>query len=127
VKSLFTPNTRFIEVIEEGFAGGNVIPATFQGTDADLAKVRENVNKSTEVGRSVATRLHRRAGERGPARDRSADRTAAQLLRGRRKLEELRAKYQGERHTVHIIGFAKAIGDIRDGARGVITSSAWRS
>jgi len=28
VKSLFTPNTRFIEVIEEGFAGGNVIPAT---------------------------------------------------------------------------------------------------
>ena len=25
VKSLFTPNTRFIEVIEEGFAGGNVI------------------------------------------------------------------------------------------------------
>ena len=55
VKSLFTPNTRFIEVIEEGFAGGNVIPATFQGTDADLAKVRENVNKSTEVGRSVAS------------------------------------------------------------------------
>src|SRR5688572_7758618 len=55
VKSLFTPNTRFIEVIEEGFAGGNVIPATFQGTDADLAKVRENVNKSSEVGRSVAT------------------------------------------------------------------------
>jgi predicted RND superfamily exporter protein len=50
VKSLFTPNTRFIEVIEEGFAGGNVIPATFQGTDADLAKVRENVNKSTRSG-----------------------------------------------------------------------------
>src|SRR6202158_5552042 len=55
VKSLFTPNTRFIEVIEEGFAGGNVIPATFQGTDEDLKTVRANVNKSTEVGRSVAT------------------------------------------------------------------------
>src|SRR3982751_25987 len=55
VKSLFTPNTRFLEVIEEGFAGGNVIPATFQGTDADLAKVRENVGKSSEVGRTVAT------------------------------------------------------------------------
>ena len=37
------------------------------------------------------------------------------------KLEALRAKYQGDRHTIHIIGFAKAIGDIRDGARGVIT------
>ena len=42
-------------MIEEGFAGGNVIPATFQGTDADLAKVRDNVQKSTEVGRTVAT------------------------------------------------------------------------
>jgi hypothetical protein len=99
VKSLFTPNTRFIEVIEEGFAGGNVIPATFQGTDADLAKVRENVNKSTEVGRSVAT-------------DFSGALVSAGLLEidpqtGKRlnyfevagKLDELRAKYQGERHT----------------------------
>jgi predicted RND superfamily exporter protein len=121
VKSLFTPNTRFIEVIEEGFSGGNVIPATFQGTDADLAKVRENVNKSTEVGRTVAT-------------DFSGALVAAGLLEidpqtGARlnyfdlaaKLELLRAKYQSDRHTVHIIGFAKAIGDIRDGARGVIT------
>jgi predicted RND superfamily exporter protein len=121
VKSLFTPNTRFIEVIEEGFAGGNVIPATFQGTDADLAQVRANVNKSAEVGRTVAT-------------DFSGALVAAGLLEidpqtGQKlnyfevaaKLETLRAKYQGDRHTVHIIGFAKAIGDIRDGARGVIT------
>ena len=121
VKSLFTPNTRFIEVIEEGFSGGNVIPATFQGTDADLAQVRANVNKSAEVGRTVAT-------------DFSGALVAAGLLEidpqtGQKlnyfevaaALEALRAKYQGERHTVHIIGFAKAVGDIRDGARGVIT------
>ncbi|MGZ5101521.1 MAG: efflux RND transporter permease subunit, partial [Usitatibacter sp.] len=121
VKSLFTPNTRFIEVIEEGFAGGNVIPATFQGTDADLALVRTNVNKSSEVGRTVAT-------------DFSGALVSAGLLEidpqtGQRlnyfefagKLEELRAKYASDRQTVHIIGFAKAIGDIRDGARSVIT------
>jgi len=120
VKSLFTPNTRFIEVVEEGFAGGNVIPATFQGTDADLATVRANVNKSTEVGRTVAT-------------DFSGALVSAGLLEidpqtGKRldyfdfaaKLEELRAKYAANGQTVHIIGFAKAVGDIRDGARGVI-------
>jgi len=120
VKSLFTPNTRFIEVIEEGFAGGNVIPATFQGSEADLATVRANVNKSTEVGRTVAT-------------DFSGALVAAGLLEidpqtGRRlnyfevagKLEALRAKYESDRHSVHIIGFAKAVGDIRDGARGVV-------
>ena len=55
VRSLFTPNTRFIEVVEEGFAGGNVIPATFQGSDVDLATVRSNVQKSNEIGRTVAT------------------------------------------------------------------------
>jgi len=120
VKSLFTPNTRFIEVIEEGFAGGNVIPATFQGTDEDLKTVRANVNKSNEVGRTVAT-------------DFSGALVSAGLLEidpqtGQRlnyfefaaRLEELRAKYSSDRHSVHIIGFAKAIGDIRDGARGVI-------
>jgi predicted RND superfamily exporter protein len=120
VKSLFTPNTRFIEVIEEGFSGGNVIPATFQGSDEDLKKVRENVNKSSEVGRTVAT-------------DFSGALVSAGLLEidpqtGKRldyfdfaaELEKLRAKYASERQSVHIIGFAKAIGDIRDGAQGVV-------
>jgi uncharacterized protein len=120
VKSLFTPNTRFIEVIEEGFSGGNVIPATFSGTDEDLRTVRTNVNKSTEVGRSVAI-------------DFSGALVSAGLLEidpqtGKRldyfdfaaRLEALRAKYTGGGQTVHIIGFAKAVGDIRDGARGVV-------
>jgi len=121
VKSLFTPNTRFIEVIEEGFAGGNVIPATFQGTDADLAKVRENVNKSSEVGRTVATDF---SGALVSAGLMEIDPQTGQRLNYfdvAGKLEALRGKYQGDRHGVHIIGFAKAIGDIRDGARGVVT------
>jgi uncharacterized protein len=120
VKSLFTPNTRFIEVIEEGFSGGNVIPATFQGSDADLAKVRENVNKSTEVGRSVATDF---TGALVSAGLLEIDPQTGQRLNYFQvagKLEELRGKYSSDRHSVHIIGFAKAIGDIRDGARGVV-------
>jgi predicted RND superfamily exporter protein len=120
VKSLFTPNTRFIEVIEEGFAGGNVIPATFQGTDEDLKKVRENINKSTEVGRSVATDF---SGALVSAGLLEIDPQTGQRLNYFQvagKLEELRAKYTSDRHSVHIIGFAKAIGDIRDGARGVL-------
>jgi predicted RND superfamily exporter protein len=120
VKSLFTPNTRFIEVIEEGFSGGNVIPATFQGTDEDLKKVRENVNKSTEVGRTVAVDF---SGALVSAGLLEIDPQTGQKLNYfevANKLEGLRAKYQSERHSVHIIGFAKAVGDIRDGARGVV-------
>jgi uncharacterized protein len=123
VKSLFTPNTRFIEVVEEGFSGGNVVHATFQGTNEDLETVRSNVQKSSEVGRTVAT-------------DFSGALVAAGLLeyipKGEGKLEklnyfelsakldEIRAKYEGPKHSVHVIGFAKAVGDIAAGARGVI-------
>jgi hypothetical protein len=124
VRSLFTPNTRFIEVVEEGFAGGNVVHATFQGTPEDLAQVKANVQKSNEIGRTVAN-------------DFSGALVAAGLLEfipregGKleklnyfefsKKLEELRAKYESAEHSVHIIGFAKAVGDITAGARGVIT------
>ena len=41
VQSLYTPNVRFIEVIEDGFSGGNVIPADFAPTPEGFAKVRE--------------------------------------------------------------------------------------
>jgi predicted RND superfamily exporter protein len=54
VSSLFTPDVRFIEVVEGGFSGGNVIPADFKPTPAMLERVRNNVNKSTVVGRLVA-------------------------------------------------------------------------
>ena len=120
VKSLFTPNTRFIEVIEEGFAGGNVIPATFQGSDADLATVRGNVSKSNEIGRTVATDF---SGALVSAGLLEIDPQTAKRLNYfdfSARLEELRAKYTSDRHSVHIIGFAKAVGDIRDGARGVV-------
>jgi uncharacterized protein len=54
VSSLFTPDVRFIEVVEGGFSGGNVIPADFTPTPEMLDRVRTNVNKSTVVGRLVA-------------------------------------------------------------------------
>ncbi len=120
VKSLFTPNTRFIEVIEEGFAGGNVIPATFQGTDADLKTVRANVDKSSEVGRTVATDLSGALVSAGLLEIDPQTGKRLDYFDFANKLEALRAKYEGGGQTVHIIGFAKAVGDIRDGARGVI-------
>jgi uncharacterized protein len=54
VSSLFTPDVRFIEVVEGGFSGGNVIPADFRPTPEMLERVQGNVKKSTVVGRLVA-------------------------------------------------------------------------
>ena len=120
VKSLFTPNTRFIEVIEEGFSGGNVVPATFQGTEEDLRTVRANVQKSAEIGRTVATDLKGALVTAGllEVDPRTGQRLDYFALSA--SLEALRAKYENADQSVHIIGFAKAVGDIRDGARGVL-------
>ncbi|MCW8874467.1 MAG: RND family transporter, partial [Gammaproteobacteria bacterium] len=120
VTSLFTPNVRFIEVVEAGFAGGNLIPADYDGSEADLEQIRNNVLKSDYVGRLVAN-------------DHGGALVSAELLEidpvsGERldytevaeRLEEIRARHAGDGLDVHIIGFAKAVGDITDGAEGVL-------
>lgn len=54
VSSIFTPDVRYLEVVEGGFAGGNVVPADFQPTPQGLAQVRANVEKAGITGRLVA-------------------------------------------------------------------------
>ena len=54
VQSLYTPNVRYLEVVEDGIEAGNVIPAEFQPTPEGLAQVRENILKAGIVGRLVA-------------------------------------------------------------------------
>ena len=54
VQSLWTPNTRYTEVVEGGIEAGDVIPSDFQPDAAGLARVRENILKAGIVGRLVA-------------------------------------------------------------------------
>jgi uncharacterized protein len=54
VSSIFTPNVRYLEVVEGGFAGGNVVPADFEPTPEMLERVRANVEKAGIIGRLVA-------------------------------------------------------------------------
>ena len=120
VTSLFTPNVRFIEVVEEGFAGGNVIPASFAGTPEDLELVRGNVLKSGHVGRLVSNDFK---GAMVSAELLEVDPNTGVKLDYRevaKKLEAIRTKYGNDKVSIHIIGFAKAVGDIAAGASGVL-------
>jgi hypothetical protein len=123
VTSLWTPNVRYIEVVEDGLQGGNVIPPDFVPNPAGLERVRQNVIKSGRVGMLVANdftgaivlaQLH----EFDPQTGRKLDYTAvADALE-----KSIRAKYESStiHLDIHIIGFAKVVGDITDGARGVM-------
>ena len=123
VQSLYTPNVRFIEVVEDGLAGGNVIPAGFEPTPEGFAKVRENVIKSGKIGMLVANDF---SGAMISAQLLEVDpSTGAKLdyLRVAGALEAMRQRIERESGgavQVHIIGFAKVMGDVGTGARGVL-------
>lgn len=122
VKSIFTPNTRFIEVVEDGFRGGPVIPADFIATDEDLEKVWKNTIKAGVVGRLVSNdftcaMIFAQLMEVNPSTGERLD-----YIRFAHDLEKtIREKYQTDQIRIHIIGFAKMIGDVADGAKGVVT------
>ncbi|RPA33990.1 efflux RND transporter permease subunit [Shewanella frigidimarina] len=121
VKSLFSPSTRFTEVVEDGFAGGPVIPADFRNDDYGLKIVRDNIEKAGIVGRligndytsaMVSAQLMEFDPQTGEAIDTIA--FANQLE------QELRGKFENDQIKIHIIGFAKMAGDVAEGAKGVL-------
>jgi predicted RND superfamily exporter protein len=120
VASLFTPDVRYNEVVEDGFRGGNIVSADFAGTPEQLQQVRENLLKSDWIGRLVSN-------------DQSSAMVVATLMENDpetgerldlqqvgRKLEDIRAKYENQDTGVYIIGFAKSVSDIARGAAGVL-------
>ncbi|MGC4075119.1 MAG: MMPL family transporter [Nibricoccus sp.] len=121
VQSLFTPNVRYLEVVEDGFAGGPVIPSNFQPTPEGFAIVRQNIIKSGKVGQLIANDfsgalISARMMEVDPATGQKID-----YLRIAGLLEtNLRKKFESDTVGVHIIGFARVVGDVSAGARGVV-------
>jgi predicted RND superfamily exporter protein len=120
VRSIFTPNVRFVEVVEDGFAGGNVIPADFAPSPAMFEHVRSNIVKSGEVGRLVSADF---SGAMVWANLMEENPQTGEKLGYREvasQLEAIRTQFEGDDFTVHIIGFAKIVGDISDGAKSVV-------
>ena len=116
VQSLFTPNVRYIEVVEGGLSGGNVVPAEYAPTQEMFELIETNVGKADIVGRFVSENEN---GAMVQAQLLDIDpKTGEELdyVRVSRELDEIRAKYETEDIKIHIIGFAKVVGDIVDGA-----------
>ncbi len=122
VYSLFTPNVRYTEVVEDGIRAGNVIPPDFRPDAEGLRAVRENALKAGIVGRLVSNDfsgaiVSARLLEFDPGSGERLDYIAVA-----RTLESaIRERFSEDpRYEVHIIGFAKAMGDIAGGAGRVV-------
>ena len=128
LKSLWSPSVRWTEVTEEGFAGGEVIPQTYDGSPDSLEQLRNNVLKSGQVGRLVANNfkssivdvplLESYPDPNDPGRQIKLDYQAFS-----HQLEDLiRNKFEAQNPNVkiHIVGFAKKVGDLIDGLMMVV-------
>lgn len=124
VSSLWTPNTRVLQITEEGFKARDVIGGDVTPENLDvqkIAQIRENVILGGYIGSLVAN-------------DNSGAMVIADLLDydpqskqktdyielGKRIEKDVRAKFEDGNTEIQIIGFAKQISDIAEGAKTVV-------
>ncbi|MCL6691897.1 RND family transporter [Pseudomonas sp. R3.Fl] len=123
LKSLWSPSVRWTEVTEEGFAGGEVIPQTYDGSAKALDKLRDNVLKSGQIGRLVANNFKSSIVDVPLLEVYPDAQDQSKLLKldyrqfSHELEEKIRDKYQAQNPNVkiHIVGFAKKVGDLIDG------------
>jgi len=123
LKSLWSPSVRWTAVTEEGFAGGEVIPQTYDGSPESLDDLRDNVLRSGQIGRLVANNFKSSIVdvplmESYPDPENPARQIKLDYQQFSHELEQkIRDKYQAQNPNVqvHIIGFAKKVGDLIDG------------
>ena len=116
---IFSPNVRVTELAEDGFHASNVVPDNFKPTEEGFAAVKSNLLKGSLVGRLVsgdfktaliAVPLLEHDPRTGAALDYIA--FAHQLE------SDIKVKYEKQYPGVQIriTGFARAVGEIADGA-----------
>ena len=122
VQSLWTPNSFVNEITEEGFRADPLIPGTV--TPGQLnAETIASIQRAASQGGFVGTLV---------GRDQSSAMITAELnefdaegvkldyVAYNAVLEEKIRKFEDPNFDIQIIGFAKQMGDIADGAKGVL-------
>lgn len=113
LKSLWTPNALWSEVTTEGLRAGRIIPDSYDGSEAGLAQVRQNIQRAGMVGSFVANDF-RSAVIRVPLLE-SNPQTGQPLDYGSftQTLEkQVRERFTAEGVNIRVIGFAQIVGDL---------------
>ncbi|MCB1690682.1 MAG: RND family transporter [Halioglobus sp.] len=123
MKSLFTPNTRWRVVTEEGFEGGPVIPGDYDpDSPKSIAEIQLNMVRAGIIGDLVGNDMKSMTIivpllDRNPETGKRLD--YAELSD---KLEEVRTRFTADDpdKSMHIVGFAKLVGALIDGLFAVM-------
>lgn len=120
VTSIFTPQVNFVAVNEEGFVGYRVVKPDFTPTEENIQEVYRNLLQSEYVGRLVTPDFRGALIRAELVETNPVNGEAVNYSEVAAALDEIRAKYEDENVSVHIIGFAKFIDNVIDAALGVI-------
>ena len=120
LKSLWTPGVRWTEVTEEGFQGGPVMPDNYDGSPAaDRAAARQHraLRPGRQPGRQRLQVQHDRRAAAGPGPDHRPAHRLPRAVARHRERSATATRPQGDKAPVriHVIGFAKLVGDLIDG------------
>lgn len=120
LRSVWSPNVRWMQVTPEGFEGGQVIGG-YNGTEETLEALKNNILRSGQVGRLVAddfsaAMVQVSLFDRDPTTGEALDYLALS-----KKLEsEIREKYESDGVKIHIIGFGKVVGEMLEGIGAIL-------
>lgn len=126
VRSLWMPGVRWHEITEEGIRAGPVMPDDYDGAPRAIEALRRNVLRAGLSGDLVADDARSSLVivpllDRDPVTGAGIDYPA---LSGR--IEDLRRRFEDGagrgRIAVHVVGYAKLVGELLDGTRAV---TAW--
>lgn len=127
VQSLWTPNSYVNEITEDGFRAQPIIPATVTEDRLTPQEIRQ-IERSTDEGGFIGSLVSRdqtaamitaEIGEVGADGKRIDYVTYNHIIE-----RKLRAPFEDANFQIQIIGFAKQIGDIADGAKSVLVFCA---
>jgi predicted RND superfamily exporter protein len=123
VQSLWTPNSFVNEITEDGFRADPLIDGTIT-PDELTPETIANIRRASSEGGFIGTLVSRdETSAMITAELNEYDKDGAKLdyVAYNRILEDdIRARFEDANYEIQIIGFAKQIGDIADGARSVL-------
>jgi predicted RND superfamily exporter protein len=127
VQSLWTPNSYVNEITEEGFRAQPIIPGTITAdrlSPEDIKQIEHSTDEGGFIGSLVsrdqtAAMITAEIGEVG------IDGKKIDYVAYNHIIEQaVRKPFEDQNFEIEIIGFAKQIGDIADGAKSVLTFCA---
>jgi predicted RND superfamily exporter protein len=120
MRSLWTSSLRWTEITEEGYRGGPVMPEQWNGDAASTRQLQANIARAGIVGSYVADNLKSAVIfvpllEKNPETGASLD-----YADFSRRLEATIRPLESARYQIHVVGFAKLVGDLIEGLHEVI-------